>query len=100
MKDEAPIVLKRDCPAVMVPSGEKVGLLAGSSVWVTQALGGGYTVMTDRGYMVRIDGHDADALGLTLLTERKADDSPAAHSVEEIEKEVWNQLKSCFDPEI
>ena len=100
MNAETPISLKRDCPAVMIPSGERIALSRGSSVWVTQALGGSYTVMTDRGYMVRIDGQDADALGMSLLTERKADDSPAAHSAEEIEKEVWNQLKSCFDPEI
>ena len=100
MNAETPITLKRDCPAVMIPSGEKIMLSKGSSVWVTQALGGSYTVMTDRGYMVRIDGHDADALGMSLLAESKADDSPAADSAKEIEKEVWNQLKACFDPEI
>ena len=100
MNAETPITLKRDCPAVMIPSGEKITLSAGSSVWVTQALGGSYTVMTDRGYMVRIDGHDADALGMPPLPESKTDDSPATHSAEEIEKEVWQQLRSCFDPEI
>ena len=65
MTTEKPIVLKRDCPAVMVPSGEPLTLHAGGKVWLTQALGGGYTVMTDHGYMVRIDGRDADALGLS-----------------------------------
>jgi probable FeS assembly SUF system protein SufT len=100
MNAETPITVKRDCPAVMIPSGEKIALSAGSSVWVTQALGGSYTVMTDRGYMVRIDGHDADALGMPPLPESKTDDSPATHSAEGIEKEVWQQLRSCFDPEI
>ena len=60
MKDKTPIILKRDCSAVMIPSGEKIALSGGSSVWMTQALGESYTVMTDRGYMVRIDGRDAD----------------------------------------
>jgi len=63
MNTEKPIKLQRDCDAVMVPSGEHASLLAGSIVWLTQALGGTYTVMTERGYSVRIDGQDGDALG-------------------------------------
>ena len=62
MNSEKSITVKRDCPAVMIPSGETTSLAAGSCVWLTQALGGAYTVMTDRGYMVRIDGIDGDAI--------------------------------------
>src|SRR5688500_694008 len=62
---EKPIALTRDCTAIMIPSGEKIELVAGDTVWLTQALGGAYTVMTERGYTARIDGQDADALGLT-----------------------------------
>ena len=65
MTTDQPIILKRDCAAVMVPSGETLALHAGGKVWLTQALGGSYTVMTDHGYMVRIDGRDGDALGLS-----------------------------------
>ena len=65
MTTDQPIILKRDCPAVMVPSGEPLALHAGGKVWLTQALGGGYTVMTDHGYTVRVDGRDGDALGLS-----------------------------------
>jgi len=100
MKSEKPIMLKRDCAAVMVPSGEKMILSAGSSVWLTQSLGGSYTVMTDHGYMARIDGHDGDALGLPGLAEIKAENLAAAENAEEIQKLVWNRLRSCFDPEI
>jgi probable FeS assembly SUF system protein SufT len=100
MKDKTPIILKRDCSAVMIPSGEKIALSGGSSVWMTQALGESYTVMTDRGYMVRIDGRDADALGMTSIPELKPENSAAADSAEEVEKQVWHQLRSCFDPEI
>jgi probable FeS assembly SUF system protein SufT len=99
MKDEKPIIVKRDCQVVMVPSGETTTLAAGSSVWMTQSLGGSYTVMTDRGYMVRVDGIDSDAIGMARLAESKKDDSPVA-SKEEVEGQVWDQLKSCFDPEI
>jgi hypothetical protein len=100
MKDQTPIILKRDCPAVTVPSGEKVGLAAGSAVWVTQALGGSYTVMTDRGYMVRIDGHDADALGMSSPPEITAEKPAAGENSDAVERRVWEQLRSCFDPEI
>ena len=63
MQSEKPIVLNRDCEAVMIPSGEKITLARGSTVWRTQSLGGSYTVMTDRGYMARIEGRDADVGG-------------------------------------
>jgi len=82
----------------MVPSGEKVTLPGGSSVWLTQNLGGSYTVMTDHGYTVRIDGQDGDALGMKPLPD-VTPGGPAENS-EEVQKLVWNQLRSCFDPEI
>jgi probable FeS assembly SUF system protein SufT len=97
MQDQKPIALARECQAVMIPSGEKVVLAAGSSVWLTQALGGGYTAMTDHGYMVRIDGADAEALGLAGEIDTKSASSTEAASVDE---RVWQQLRSCFDPEI
>lgn len=100
MNTEKSITLRRDCTAIMVPSGEKILLGAGTSVWVTQSLGGSYTVMTDRGYMACIDGHDGDALGLPQLVDITAEAAADADSVESVEKAVWERLKSCFDPEI
>jgi probable FeS assembly SUF system protein SufT len=100
MNNEKPIIVKRDCQVVMVPSGETTTLPAGSSVWLTQSLGGSYTVMTDRGYMVRVDGTDGDAIGFAQSAESKKDDSAGAGNEREVEERVWAQLKSCFDPEI
>jgi probable FeS assembly SUF system protein SufT len=97
MTIDKPILLRRDCPAVMVPSGEPLSLHSGTQVWLTQALGGGYTVMTDHGYTVRIDGRDGDALGLSDGDSSVARSTGNAGSVEE---RVWQQLRSCFDPEI
>ena len=97
---DKPITLKRNCDAVLVPSGEKIKLSAGSPVWLTQNLGGSYTVMTDHGYTVRVDGHDGDALGMDTVVGAEAERPSAVENVEEIEKLVWNQLRSCFDPEI
>jgi len=100
MQKEQPIVVKRDCEARMVPSGEKVVLSAGSTVWMTQSLGGSYSLMTDRGYMVRIEGKDGDAIGMPTAEEGRPSASSVAASAEEMEEEVWEQLRSCFDPEI
>jgi probable FeS assembly SUF system protein SufT len=98
MQDEKPIALARECQAVMIPSGEKLTLAAGSNVWLTQALGGSFTVMTDHGYMVRIDGADAAALGVGA--EREAVAEGPTQAEDSLEDKVWSQLRSCFDPEI
>ena len=87
------IRLLRDVDAYMVPSGDEVRLLAGNLVKVTQALGGNYTVIIN-GNMVQIRSENADALGM---------DAPEENSYEpsgDIEKQIWDQLKTCYDPEI
>ena len=58
--------LSRDCDAVTVPNGEKVVLSEGDKVRVVQELGGSFTVKTDYGNLMRVDGMDADALGREL----------------------------------
>lgn len=100
MNTEKSITLRRECTAIMIPSGETIALAAGSSVWVTQSLGGSYTVMTNRGYMARIDGQDGDALGLPQLANVATEITPDGDSAAAVEKAVWERLKSCFDPEI
>jgi probable FeS assembly SUF system protein SufT len=95
-RSSEPVQFERDCPAVMVPQGDSVTLPAGSYGYITQALGGSYTVFVE-GNLFRIAGKDADAIGkeapqsLTL---------PENASDEDVEKLVWQQLRTCFDPEI
>ena len=100
MKSDAPITVFRDCEAVMIPSGDKKKLAAGSRVWITQALGGSFTVMTDRGYMARVVGKDADALGLQDATASRQGIQNSQDRPEDVEKLVWERLRTCFDPEI
>jgi probable FeS assembly SUF system protein SufT len=88
------IVLARDANATQIPSGIPHPLSAGTRVRLMQALGGSYTVMTDVGYMVRVDAKDADALGLTPPT------SASEATQEFSEKLVWDQLRTVYDPEI
>jgi probable FeS assembly SUF system protein SufT len=83
----------------MVPSGEKVTLDAGSTVWLTQALAGSFTVMTDRGYTALIDAAHAEALGFAPAVNPPVQ-GVAAATAEAMEAQVWDRLRSCFDPEI
>jgi probable FeS assembly SUF system protein SufT len=69
-------------------------LREGSKVRLLQALGGSYTVMTEEGYMVRVDAKDADVLGLAPAS--SSETAPAEFS----EKLVWDLLRTVYDPEI
>ena len=87
------IRLLRDVDAFVVPSGDEVKLLAGNLVQITQALGGNYTVLIN-GNMVQITSENADALGLEIQEET------LGNSGGNLEQQVWDQLKTCYDPEI
>jgi probable FeS assembly SUF system protein SufT len=89
------IVLAREVDTTQIPSGIPHRLAAGTTVRLMQALGGSYTVMTDMGYMVRIDAKDADTLGLTP-SPAAAEETPAEFS----EALIWDQLRTVYDPEI
>lgn len=96
MSDTREITLKRDCVAIQIPSGNAIILPEGTSVIVTQSLGGTYTVATQAG-LARIDEKDLDALGI----DPTAIESPAKEAVKgSLEDAIWNQLKTVFDPEI
>ena len=101
MHENTSVDLKRDCPAVQIPIGTAVTLPAGTAVDISQTLGGNYTVQTGAG-LFRIAARDADALGIettsSLMEEVFNKPSGPAGPVEE--KQVWDTLKSCFDPEI
>lgn len=99
MRSQEPVALHRDCEAVAIPSGSRVFLRAGDEVVITQSLGGSYTVTTEHGYMVRIAGKDADALGLEVAGEA-APAAAASTAPADVEKAVWDQLRTVYDPEI
>jgi probable FeS assembly SUF system protein SufT len=93
MRKEATVA--RDVPAREIPSGTPITLRAGDPIIITQSLGGSYTVMTPVGFLARIDGKDADAIGEPLAIADAA--ASAGKSTEEL---VWDQLRTCYDPEI
>ena len=98
MHHNDPIILARDVEASVIPVGTRVTLQKGEQAHITQSLGGSYTVVVN-GNMFRIEGKDADALGLEV-SENKNGAAGGSVTLEEVEKEVWNQLRTCYDPEI
>lgn len=91
-----PATFERDCDAVRVPQGDRVRLPAGSVGYITQALGGSFTVFVE-GNLFRLAGHDADAIGREALPLPQLADEGDDMAVERL---VWSQLRTCFDPEI
>jgi probable FeS assembly SUF system protein SufT len=91
------VTLKRDCPALMIPSGSPTVLEKGERAIITQALGGSYTVIVN-GNLYRVEGKDADALG--KAPEKAPGDKAQTKENRVDERAVWDVLKSCYDPEI
>jgi len=93
------ITTTRDIDAILIPLGTPVIIPEGAQVAITQELGGTYTVSVN-GNLARVEGKDADALG---LGEKQADavekEVKIAHGPVD-ETLVWEALKTCFDPEI
>jgi probable FeS assembly SUF system protein SufT len=89
------VVTQRDCPARLVPVGTPMTIPKDTFVTITQSLGGSYTV-TLNGNMLRVDGTDAEALGLEAL---ELDFPPPADG-RISEAQVYAALRSIYDPEI
>lgn len=94
--DNEPVVVRRDVDGLMVPSGIPVTIPQDSLVYITQAMGGSFTVYFD-GNLVRVPGTDADALGKEPVTPPAL---PENATDDQFEALVWEQLKTIYDPEI
>lgn len=92
------VTFQRDCPVILIPDGVEVPVHADQRGWVTQVLGGNFTVQLEDGRLVRVAARDADAIG------REAEEagSPVEVDLEAqvSEDDVWAQLRTCYDPEI
>lgn len=88
------IKLQRDVDAILVPFGITVQLNKDAEVTITQSLGGNYTIV-NAGSMYRIDNKDIDALGKVVIGPINTE-NPAVS----LEDQVWNILRTCYDPEI
>jgi len=91
------VEISRDVEAIQIPAGSKTNIEKGTEVYITQSLGGTFTIQAPAyGGLFRIAGKDADALG------KKPEDAAPAQTEAggDLEAMVWEQLKTCFDPEI
>jgi probable FeS assembly SUF system protein SufT len=94
--EHEPVILQRDVEAIMVPAGIPVTLRADKTGFITQALGGSFTVYIE-GNLFRIAGKDADALGKEAMI---GPELPPDATDEDVKKLVWDQMRACYDPEI
>ena len=94
---EAPIKILRDCDVTLIPSGDEIKLIKGTLVRITQALGGDFTLYVN-GNLVKLSGKDADAIGKEIDDRIKK--SVEINNGKYSEELVWEQLRTCFDPEI
>src|SRR4029077_8059669 len=94
--ENEPFVVNREVRAVIVPAGQEVNLKPGQAGYITQALGGSFTVYLD-GNLLRIPGEDADAIGKEPV---KAPELPPNATEEDVRQLAWDQMRTCYDPEI
>lgn len=100
MRTHEEVIVTRDIEAIQVPFGDKIVIPAGAEVTITQSLGGTFTVSTDYGYLARVDGKDADALGKEPPSTAQEQSPDVEASPQEIQDKVWEELRSVYDPEI
>ncbi len=92
------INIVREVEVVRIPSGERITLPVGTPVIVTQSLGGSYTLLVpSQAGLYRLDGKEGDAIGKEKIEEKTANKNVSGKADEQ---KVWDQLKTCFDPEI
>jgi len=91
-----PVTLERDVNAIVIPIGESVTLREGTTGFITQSLGGSFTVFVE-GNLFRVAGSDADALGMEPVAPPSIPENATDKDIEEV---IWNQLRTCYDPEI
>jgi probable FeS assembly SUF system protein SufT len=91
-----PFIIQREVDAVMVPSGHAIRLQPGLAGFISQALGGSFTLYIE-GNLYRLAGADADAIGKDPV---RAPELPPNATEEDVRRLAWEQMKTCFDPEI
>ena len=91
-----PCTFERDCAVVMIPAGDEVTIPVGTVGYITQALGGSFTVFVD-GNQFRVAGVDADAIGKEPVLPPTLPDNATEQDVEQL---LWEQMKTVYDPEI
>ena len=94
-----PIVVSRSVNAILIPMGELITIPEESVVFITQALGGNYTVNIN-GNLAQVAAKDADALGFESAIKQISNEESLNADGSLKEQLVWDELRTCYDPEI
>ena len=94
--DNEPFIIGRPVEAVMVPSGQTITLQPGVAGFITQALGGSFTLYVE-GNLYRLPGSQADAIGKEAI---RAPELPPNATEDDVRDLAWQQMRTCYDPEI
>jgi probable FeS assembly SUF system protein SufT len=95
MSNQSSATITRKVDVTRIPSGERITLSEGAEVVITQALGGSFTILVpSQAGLYRVEGPDADAIGQTVPA------GATTASDAGLEQGIWDQLRTCFDPEI
>lgn len=92
------INFSRDTRVILIPDGYEIPVETGQRGWITQVLGGNYTVQLDTGRLVRVSAVDGDAIGKEAVA--VPDPAEVDLDAEVHLEQVWDQLRECYDPEI
>jgi probable FeS assembly SUF system protein SufT len=96
------VTFGRDCDATQIPYGSKVKVPKGTEAYVGQTLGGNVTLQVPSMGLIQILSKDVGALlkdGVAVQASAAAA-AAAEHEGPADEKQVWEMLKTCYDPEI
>lgn len=98
IRDQERVTFQRDCQGIVIPDGMDITVPEGSTGLLIQKLGEHYTIRLDVGYLVRVSDVDADAIG----KQSEGTDAPAPVDPDAVVtvEQVWDELRTCYDPEI
>lgn len=95
------VIFARDCEATQIPYGNKVTIPKGTEAHVGQTLGGNVTLQVAAFGLVQIMSKDTNALTKDgVMVAAGGSSTTATHEGPADEKQVWEELKACYDPEI
>jgi len=95
------VIFSRDCEATQIPIGTIITVPKGTEAHVGQTLGGNVTLQIPAFGLVQVMSKDTGALtkdGVAVTADNAG--VAATHQGPADEKQVWEELKACYDPEI
>ena len=93
------ITLKSNCIATIIPAGDEVTLAEGATFSIAQSLGNSVTLRDSNG-MYSVGEDQLSALGEEMKKEVLQADQSEANDGPFEEKQIWDALRGCYDPEI